>query len=533
MDNREEKASDNTREAIIQAYKEIVKTQKTIPTYGNFIQFEISRGKIRTHFGGIEQLHQHFKENYSDFLNQYFSSVETIFSPEKQISEKETRGKYIITTAVADSPANIEFLNSLKSYSKKNDAKLVIMPCESVTNSFEKKTASFDPIFNDPIFNVVSCDKSLNSNFSLCSIQVSAKQIKSITGLSRLGNREGSYVFASPKQFLEYVPSGNSREKKYAIMTPGACTNPSYYSETFVSKRLSYIAEKDHTIGAIIVEILDKRKFDFRQIQCDENGSFIDMGVQYSPDGSVKEVPVNVIMGDLHGVQVDHDALDYFITKFDGLHIKNLFLHDVFDGISISHHIKDISEKAKRYNENHDNLESELRKTHDLIEVIDQKTNPQKLHIVKSNHDEFLDRYLSAGNYISDPTNHLLSLKIATALFENKDILKHAFKTVECQVPKHWIFHPRETSFKIGGVECASHGDLGMNGAKPSLNSLEKIYGSCIVGHNHTAAIQRGVFRVGTLSKLDMGYNRGPSSWTQTCCLLYDNGQRQLISFFR
>jgi len=527
----DESIEQDTKTDIVQSYKQIVLTKKSLPVYGDFLECDISRGKIRTHFGGIELLHQYMRENFTNFLDEHFSSVEHLFSPERQINENTKHGTYVITTAVADSPADTSFLSSMKSFCEKNNAKLIIIPCESITNSFENKTASFDPYFNDTSLYVLSEDTQLNENFSLCSIQVSAKQIKSITGMSRLGNRDGSYVFASPKQFLEYVPSGNNRGKNYAIMTPGACTKPAYYTETFVSKRLSYIAEKDHTIGAIIVDILDDKKFDFRQIQADKDGCFNDMGIQYSPDGKTKEIPVNVVFGDIHGVYVDHKALDYFVSKFSNLGISQIFLHDVFDGHSISHHIKDISKRAKRSNDNDDCLSQELKYTFDVIEGIDKKLKPFVVNIVKSNHDEFLDRYLSAGNYVNDPKNHYLSLKIAPALFEGKDVLRHAFGVINTPVPSHWNFLNREDCMKIGGVECASHGDLGMNGARPSLNSLEKIYGNCVVGHNHSAAIQRGVFRVGTLSKLDMEYNRGPSSWTQTCCIIYENGQRQLINY--
>jgi len=527
MDNENE-----TRLDIIDAYKNIVAKNSERPKSSDFAEHDINRDRIARQFGSIENLHMYMQENYKDYLSEYYGSVEDILSPSRSPIKKSS-GKYVITTAVADSPVDINFLNSLKSYCEKNDAVLVIMPCESVTNSFENKSASFDKAFNDTSLYVVSEDNHLNKNFSLCSIQVSAKQIKSITGLSRLGNREGSYVFASPKQFLEYVPSGNNRGKNYAIMTPGACTKPSYYTETFVSKRISYIAEKDHTMGAIIVEIVDERKFDFRQIQAAEDGSFIDMGIEYTSDGKVRNVLVNVICGDTHGVQVDHTALDYFIDKFSNLKINNIFLHDVFDGQSISHHIKDIVSKARRSNVGDDDLEKELKETFSVIKKIDDGLRPFNVHIIKSNHDEFLDRYLSAGNYIFDPKNHYISLKIATALFDGVDVLRHAFEVVQCPVPSHWNFISRDVSYIIGGVECGSHGDLGMNGARPSLNSLERIYGSCVVGHNHSAAIQRSVFRVGTLSELDMEYNRGPSSWTQTCCLLYENGQRQLINFVK
>jgi len=528
--NSEENNQEDMKNSIIQAYKTIVEMKKELPSYREFLIRDIKRDTIRRNFGGIEFLHEYMREHENDFLSSHFSSVDNIFSDLRSVSNSEKQ-IFVITTAVADSVAHKGFLDALGTYCDERDAQLVIMPCESTTNSFENKTAVFDPVFNDPKYLFVQDDTRLNDNISLCSIQVSAKQIKPITGLQRLGNREGSYVFASPKQFLEYIPAGNSRINNFTIMTPGACTTPQYFTETFVSKRLSYIAKNDHTIGAVIVELRDDKRFDFRQIQASDDGSFIDMGVLYTSEGTTENVESNIVFGDLHGIHIAEDALSYFINKFAGLNVKDIFLHDIFDGYSISHHVKDIAEKADRSGKMKGNLKDELKDTFNLVYGIHENLNPVTVNIVKSNHDEFLDRYLSEGRYISDPENHLTSLKIATALFEDTDILRRGFEIAESEIPNNWNFLQRSDSVKIGDVECAAHGDLGLNGAKASLNALEKIYGTCVTGHNHSAAIQRGVFRVGTLSKLDMRYNRGPSSWTHTCCLVYENGQRQLINY--
>ena len=519
-----------TKTLIIDEYKSIVELKRELPSYREFLLRDIKRDSIRRHFGGIEFLHEYMRENENSFLSRFFSSVDNIFS-ETRSAARSSKKTFVITTAVADSKAHKGFLDSLSSYCEKKDAQLVIMPCESVTNSFENKTAVFDPIFNDEKYLFVQDDTKLNDNISLCSIQVSAKQIKPITGLQRLGTREGSYIFASPKQFLEYVPAGNSRENNFTIMTPGACTMPQYFTETFVSKRLSYIAKNDHTLGAVIVELEDDRRFDFRQIQASDDGSFIDLGMVYNPDGTTEKTEVNIVFGDLHGIHAEDTAIEYFTEMFSGYDVKSIFLHDVFDGYSVSHHVKDIAERANRYDLEKSSLRDELRYTHELIEGISKSLNPKTVYIVKSNHDEFLDRYLSEGRYVSDPTNHLISLKIATALFDETDVLQKGFEVSGFEIPENWKFLSRSYSVKIDDVECAAHGDLGLNGAKASLNSLEKIYGNCVTAHNHTAAIQRGVFRVGTLSKLDMRYNRGPSSWTHTCCLVYENGQRQLINY--
>jgi hypothetical protein len=528
-DCMEDVSKDKTEE-ILEAYREILSLKKEMPSYRDFLSYGISRDVLRARFGGIEALHEYFRENHKDFIDSHFITVDGVFSSEKNALNSDKK-VFIVTTAVANSKAHHGFLDAMKNYCKRHNAQILVMPCEAITNSFENRTGVFDPIFNEPDYLFVQEDTPLNDNISLCSIQISAKQIRPITGLTRLGNREGSYVFASPKQFLEYVPAGNKRGNNYSIMTTGSCTLPEYYSETFVSKRLSYIAEYDHKMGAIIIEIEDDKIFHFRQIQCDESGAFIDFGVKYLPNGQTRNVLTNVVFGDVHGNSVDMNALNAFLGAFRALNISNVYLHDVFDGYSISHHVKDIVEKSIRSIKGDESLEKEILETYEVIEYIDKSLKPSKINIVKSNHDEFLSRYLSSGGYINDPKNHYLSLKIATALFEkNQDVLRRGFEVVGKTVPQNWKFLSRECSSMISDVECGSHGDLGLNGAKPSLLSLEKAYGNCVVGHAHSAAIQRGVFRVGTISKLNLGYNRGPSSWTHTCCLVYNNGQRQLIN---
>lgn len=514
---------------IVEAYKNIVSEKKLLPKYSDFLNdHQITRNLIRQHFNSLTNLHEYMKENNSNFLNGQLYSIENMFDSNKDASFS-TKKRFLVTTAVADSKAHSGFLSAMENYAKRNDAEIIIMPCESVTNSFENKKAVFDEVFMNKNYKFVQRDTHLNENISLCSIQVSAKQVKPISGLSRLGNREGSYVFASPKQFLEYIPAGNSRSKNYSIMTTGACTVPNYYNEVYISKRLSYVADKDHCIGAIVIEIEDDKIFHFRQIQAAKDGSFIDLGVNYFANGTIEQVSASIVFGDLHGVQADVNVLKDFIYGIKHIDIDAIYLHDVFDGVSISHHIQKISDRFVRHVQDNSSLEIELKKTGALVETIYNALGKPKVKIVKSNHDEFLTRYLENGRYTDDPINHYAALKIATALFEKEDVLKRGFEVVG-QNTFDWEFLPRDCTDKIGKIELGAHGDLGMNGSFPSLASFERIYGDCVVGHNHSAAIHRGVFRVGTMSHYDLGYNRGPSSWTQTNCIVYANGQRQLLN---
>ncbi len=516
-----------TNEFIIECYLKALKENGGFPSYAVLHTYGVSKDNIKYHFGNMENLKTHILDNFSDEISKYFSTVDDIFQSNPIISKKVL----VITTAVADAKAHEGFIRAMQNYVKERDGQLIILPCESITNSFENKTATFDSIFSDSDITFVRDTVDVNNNLTLASIQVSAKQIKPTTGLSRIGRREGSYIFAAPKQFLEYVPSGNSRDKNYGIMTPGACTLPNYYTNQFVSKRLSYIAHNDHTLGAIIVEIEDENLFHFRQIQADPDGSFYDLGKLYTSDNRILEnYPVSLVLGDLHGVQCQTEVLENFIrfVKENKINVENIFLHDVFDGLSVSHHISTIGAKSKKAISN---LEDELVFTYNLIDYINQQIAPTgKVYIVKSNHDEFLDRYLTEGRYITDPENHKFALKCALGLFEYTDTLKYAFEECGLEIAENIVFLSRSDSVEISGIELGSHGDLGLNGARSSLNSLEKIYGSCVTAHSHSPAIQRSVFRVGTFTVLDMGYNRGPSSWMHTACLVYNNGQRQLVN---
>ena len=68
-------------------------------------------------------------------------------------------------------------------------------------------------------------------------------------------------------------------------------------------------------------------------------------------------------------------------------------------------------------------------------------------------------------------------------------------------------------------------------GGRGSLQTYEKSVYNAVVALAHSAAIKQKVFRVGTTSEMDMGYNHGLSSWTRTCCLVYEDGTKQLINF--
>jgi hypothetical protein len=152
----------------------------------------------------------------------------------------------------------------------------------------------------------------------------------------------------------------------------------------------------------------------------------------------------------------------------------------------------------------------------------------RQLVIVKSNHDDHLERYLSEARYIKHPYNHQLGLQLANALIEGHNPLEWYTKNKVGNINVLWL--KRDEDFIVGGVQLGAHGDKGPNGSKASITSMEASYGDVVYGHAHTPQIMRGAFCVGTSTPTKPDYGDGPSSWMNTHCLVYENGQRQLIN---
>ncbi len=484
-----------------------------------------SLDSIRYHYSSLSSLDKFARHKFPDkFHDVVFTDTLTAKKIEKLDNVIGACKRFVITTAVVGCSVDDGFYSSLKSYCKKKSAELLILlaadPASMAGWKIDKKLSNE---------HIVVKDISLNSNIFISTIKLSAKHIDPITSLGRIGQRNGSFIYASPKQRLKMVPVSNS-SFPHALMTTGAITSPNYDTECYMSERTAYIAENDHIMGAIVVEVVDDQIYHFRQIQSDETGSFIDIGIKYKKDGTTEKCsPEAFILGDWHSGETDPTAHKSWLEVVNELKPKCLILHDSFNGMSINHHeAKNNVLKAIRAQKGQLHLEDELKTlAKDLNEWIELVP---KIVVVKSNHDEFLERYLEEGLYIKDPHNHYISLKLAQAILEGKDPLKFGIEMcgLKNKTKIQWL--SRDEDYRISKIQCGAHGDDGPNGSFGSLRGMENAYGSSVTGHTHTPEILRGAWSVGTSSKLRLSYNSGPSSWLHSSCLVYSNGSRQLIN---
>lgn len=522
---------------IINLYIGLVQTGTLFPGRSDLKSVGISRDIMRYYFGNLAELRAQAKATYPDVfsgsidIDDYLSD-KNLAKINKEIKKYK---RFVITTAVSGQVVHGEFIESIRRYCKEKKAKLLILPSHDPAHNldneidwyFDKKIVNEDFIFEET---------QLNSNFFISGIRVTAKQINPITGLNEISQTKGSFISASPKQFLEY-DSVSANKLPHARMTSGACTLPNYHSSRGNSLRTGYLAEHQHMIGAVIIEIADEEIYHFRQIQAAEDGSFCDLGIEYSGKGTRKEAPV-LVMGDYHAGEHDESAVKAWIEAINLMGIQEVVFHDMFNGASINHHEEhDIMLRAERIRKGLNSLETELTITGREFDRILGLKSVKKGVVVKSNHDDFIDRWVRPYKFAKDPVNAEFGTLLAAEIIKaSKEGIKLDFFQTALNLngaPKNmskikWL--SADDDYNIGGIHLGAHGDRAANGARGSIKGLAKSYARCVIGHSHTPGIFKGAFQVGTTSLLRLGYNRGPSSWVHSSCLIYKNGQRQLIN---
>jgi hypothetical protein len=484
-----------------------------------------TREKLRQSFSSLTNMKNVARAAYPKELSELIE--ENLFDHRRMVAlKKELRKtkRFVVTTAVNNAAVHKGFLKSLKNFCKENKAMLLISPSGKDVDAMSPHLAEENWIFEN---------MTLNSNVWISNIKINPNSAQPTTALSRIGQRDGSLIAASPKQFLQFVPVGNEK-LPHAVMTTGAITVPNYSNpKTGRISKTDYLAEHDHVLGAIVVEVVSHKEYHFRQVQAAHDGSFHDLGKKYFPNRkSMKVAPIGMLWGDLHAGEVDLSAKTAALEQMSLLGVRRVFLGDAFGGISINHHEeKNLITRARLALKCKMSLEEEVR---DFVkEINDISEKADEVIVVASNHHDFLNKYLEQAKYINEPHNFLFASKLATAMAEGHDPLEYASKTlIGFKHPSKVKFLKRDEDYMLAGVQMGQHGDKGANGSKGSKVTLETAYGKIMHGHTHSPYIFRGVYCVGTTSILRPEFVTGASSWVHCNGFVYPDGSCQLINSF-
>lgn len=530
------------REECIDKYYNYLKINMVEPSKKTFTSYctDADGGQLAwsTVFSSFDELREATFEQYPDAQDYVFNQGHFDEDYAKRLHEEIKKHKrFVITTAVINKGAYLPFYNSLKNYAERNNAMILLMSCADAKGTNKHYSVNFDPEFKDSW--VVVSDLQLNDKIGLCDIQQSAKQRMPISALEKLtAVRKSSLIVAGCKQLLKYVPNLKG-EIPRALMTTGAVTINDFSNEFFMSKRTSKLAEADYQAAAVIVEIEDNERFHFRQVEADENGSFSDLRIKYYPDGTAEEIhEATLVLGDAHVGASDMRLIDTIQREFiDGGFVDTVVLHDLCNSASVSHHEEnDIVKLIQRANDGSDRLQTEIDNIVTFLN--DFTTLGVDVVVVNSNHDDHLTRYVKNLSSVMRKDYHNMTLAFeALALLvsdENASVLEFLVKhrsNVELLHPEKIKWLKLDESYVKYGVQLGFHGHVGANGAKGSLKTFENAFEDAVVGHSHSGAIKCKVYQVGTSTDLDMGYNKGLSSWTRTSCLVHADGTKQLINF--
>ncbi|PIR23264.1 MAG: hypothetical protein COV44_03730 [Deltaproteobacteria bacterium CG11_big_fil_rev_8_21_14_0_20_45_16] len=470
-----------------------------------------------------------------------------------------TRQRLIVTTAVSGAPVNAEFFKSCKLYAQANNAAIVVIPANMITNHLDAS------LLEDPDVHVLTSTAELNQFLAvIADYKVTAKQMNPLMGLEDKGPRGQSLIVGSPKMFSKTVATMDNEIYPHRLFTTGAITDPNYAGKKFISQRTDWLAAKDHVIGGLVLErnqgqnnFLDMAghgMFNARHIEfIPEKNGFMDVHSFYGSDGQIERKRAGaLIMGDLHVGHTDQVVLESVRKRIRDLKPEFVVIHDIFNGHSISHHergrVMSLAEKAK----NGDLLlEEELNGVASMVNAILASDPDIKVVIVPSNHDMWLHRWLQDGQYNEEPQNTDIGLELALVMRRKEDPLKHALlnpgvrfpndrdhdvRPARVDYPNRVIFLDHGASFKIGPtnrrVELGLHGHAGASGARATVKSMRRAADRMVYGHTHTSERQNGVVNVGTLTRLSLPYNRdGVSSWVHSMALVGENGEIQVLEY--
>jgi hypothetical protein len=528
--------SEIMEDRILSDFIKLVENRKYVPILSEFLQHStFSKDSLYKHFGSLDglvlQARQKFPKVFKNIIDETSFNEAAFKDLRNYISEHK---RFFVTSAVTGCDVHEDGMAAIQTYCKKNKAALLILPCSDPARQKDHKNKwTLSPDL--PKKSIVFKEVSLNDNIVLSTIKMSAKQLQPLTGIKRLSQKKGSAVVASPKQFLEFVAnSNNNTEIPRALMSTGAITKANYQTEMYMSERTASLAELDHTLGGIIIEVKNGRIFFARHVQIDpKTGSFTDIDRKYNADGSIDKVTAELVQtGDWHVLstcpvtrRIAKEIVA--VTKPDFLTFE-----DFFDGITINpherHNLVSLSKKAKK---------GLLSLEHELVSCkkeIDEvcKWDAKKVVMKYGNHEDFLKRWLNDGAFMDEPMNKIIGMKLTIALEELEiNPFEYAMRELYgLEQDEKVKFLGVNDSFKVNGIENGAHGHLGKGGRRnPTMAEIEECYGASNVGHNHSAAIFRSSFRVGTGTHLQLSYNDGPSAWTNTHLIQHRDGSRQLV----
>ena len=431
---------------------------------------------------------------------------------------------FFITSAQNNTPVHKGFYKNIEAYAKKHKASIhaILLRYKNPTSIFQDAEQE---VWAPEVEKYMDANRhNIHKYVTIMGdVKIQPTAVNPMSGMQALSGVD-SCIFGAPKVQMETIPVLEGMKPK-VMLTTGSLTERNY-----TDSKSGKLGDFHHVLGFCIVEIKDDETFFIRYVTADDKtGAFND--VYYNVSNGIvtrNETIEAAVLGDLHLGEHDEKVIDStFNVLLKKLKPKNLVLHDVFNVHSISHH--ESKNPFKLYEREQDGSNSVKREVDFMLNWL-ERVKDYNVTIVRSNHDDFIDRWLQSSDWKHNIKNAKEYIEYSQIILSGKAPKGIVPYLINQRYPKMRTLD-RTTMFNVKGWELGQHGDVGANGSRGSLLQFRKLNTKCVVGHYHGPGRKDGALAVGTTTHLRVGYNNGPSSWLQSHVIIHNDGKAQHINF--
>lgn len=459
--------------------------------------------------------------------------------------------RFILTSAQNNTTVHQAFLDNLIAFGKSLDAELLISYTvydkagyRGIIRKGESRIARSDVWWDKATQPYAVNDRvRLAPKLAFCGeLDILATTADPLSGLDAYCGR--SSVIVPHNKFAMRCVESRAGHMPKELWTTGSVTH-----RRFIQRKTGQLAAFHHVLGALLVEVTPSGHFHVHNLNADDDGSFYWLD-KHVADGKVsrnRDGIAAVVLGDVHVEKSDGRVKHATMELLAELAPAHVFVHDLIDFRSRNHHNRDNPFFKIRMEREDATVKGELTEAGHLLRSM-QLALPIKSQIVvvRSNHDEALDKWIREADWRQDPINALFYLETAVAMV--RAMSQHGqFNAIKYHI-RHMLYRDRmwsgrrmklkpvkflmlDESFEVAGVECGIHGHVGPSGSRGSPKGYSKLGFKSFTAHTHTPSIVHGCYTVGVMGSLNMGYNTGPSKWMQAHGIIYPNGKRAFLFY--
>lgn len=351
-----------------------------------------------------------------------------------------------------------------------------------------------------------------------------------LEGLQRVSpGRSAVIIHATPQ--LESLPRISAHPPRIQITT--GLASP---SGRIIGHR---VTEQLEQLGAVVVELGKEGDVHTRRITAmpDHNGDFSDLDARVSRGKVETGCRVEaIVFGDIHHPLTDPDVVAATWGPeglVDRLRPRHQVLHDLADFHARNNYdARDHHARFRKFTAGRDDVRAELASVSAF--AASTRRPGCTTHVIASNHDHALARWLRDSDHKADPQNAEFYLECERIAYANLrdgrtvDLMPEVLRAFAHDKLDGVEFVSDGQSLMLAGVEHAVHGDRGPDGRRGSIAQFESMGVDMTIGHFHSPAIRGGVYVAGLCSNA-IGYERGPTSRAVAHVITHSDGSRQHV----